>query len=753
MTPRALRRTLLLAGLAASAFVVPATAQQAGQADTAVLEEIVVTAQRREENLQQVPVSVGILGGDKLDAITASGADIRGLSARVPSLNIESSFGRTFPRFYIRGLGNTDFDLNASQPVSLVYDDVVLENPMLKGFPIFDLDRVEVLRGPQGTLFGRNTPAGIVKFDTKKPGDTFEGYGRINYGRFNALNFEGAVGGPLADGVSVRASAMYQRRSDWIDNVRTANDDKDLDGFEEFAARLQLRFEPTEALSVNLVGQYRDLDGAARVFHANSIRPGTNDLVSTPNGLFPGATNLVYGEFDRSKVSQDGLNFSRLEAWNLGATIAYDFGPVTLTSVTAFWNAKSESRGDIDGGFGASFAPPFGPGFIPFWAQTQDNVPDLDQFTQEIRLASNDWSKLGYQVGFFYFNEKLDIESLSYPTPTSTSPDIFVRQRQESKAWGLFGTLSYALTDQLKVTAGLRYNDDKRDFVAVRTLGFLGPLTAARSVDDEVITWDVSATYAANDHVNLYARIARGYRAPSIQGRILFGNDVSTADSEKVMSYEAGVKSTLADGRARLNVSVFYYDMKDLQLTAVGGTANFNRLVNADKVTGYGFEADLEAKPIDNLLFTAGISYNNTEIKDPGLRVQICGAPCTVPGAVGGLVSIDGNPLPQAPKWTLNATARYGVPVGDGEVFVFTDWAYRSKINFFLYESLEFNDKRMLEGGLRIGYQGADARWEVAGFIRNLTNDVSGTSGIDFNNLTVMVNEPRTWGVEASFKF
>ena len=128
----------------------------------------------------------------------SGGADIRGLSGRVPSLNIESSFGRTFPRFYIRGLGNTDFDLNASQPVSLVYDDVVLENPILKGFPAFDVDRIEVLRGPQGTLFGRNTPAGIVKFDTVKPGKG-RNYARISYGTYGTINAEGAVGGQPSD--------------------------------------------------------------------------------------------------------------------------------------------------------------------------------------------------------------------------------------------------------------------------------------------------------------------------------------------------------------------------------------------------------------------------------------------------------------------------------------------------------------------------------------------------------------------------
>ena len=202
-------QTSLIALATACAFAMtatPAFAQATGDTDTPAADatqaaaepsegvgEIVVTATRRSENLQDIPLSVATISDETLAAVNAGGADIRGLSGRVPSLNIESSFGRTFPRFYIRGLGNTDFDLNASQPVSLVYDDVVLENPILKGFPAFDVDRIEVLRGPQGTLFGRNTPAGIVKFDTVKPGQG-RNYARISYGTYGTINAEGAVG-------------------------------------------------------------------------------------------------------------------------------------------------------------------------------------------------------------------------------------------------------------------------------------------------------------------------------------------------------------------------------------------------------------------------------------------------------------------------------------------------------------------------------------------------------------------------------
>jgi iron complex outermembrane receptor protein len=163
--------------------------------DATTLDTITVTATRRAENAQQVPIAVSAIDGEKLDVIRSGADDIRFLAARVPSLNIESSFGRVFPRFYLRGLGNTDFDLNASQPVSLVYDDVVLENVTLKGFPVFDIDRIEVLRGPQGTLFGRNTPAGLVKFDSVRPDFETSGYGRVSYGRFDTVNAEAAVGG------------------------------------------------------------------------------------------------------------------------------------------------------------------------------------------------------------------------------------------------------------------------------------------------------------------------------------------------------------------------------------------------------------------------------------------------------------------------------------------------------------------------------------------------------------------------------
>ena len=202
--------------------------------------------------------------------------------------------------------------------------------------------------------------------------------------------------------------------------------------------------------------------------------------------------------------------------------------------------------------------------------------------------------------------------------------------------------------------------------------------------------------------------------------------------------------------------------MNDQQLTAVGGGANFNTLLNADQTDGQGAELDFEAYITDNFLVTIGASYNDTEIDDPDLGVQVCGSGCTFldpvivpafPPFVPATVSIDGNRLPQSPEVIANLTARWGMPVANGEFYIYTDWAYRSEVNFFLYESAEFEGQDLLEGGLRFGYNWNDGKHEVAVFGRNITDEIEAVGGIDFNNLTGFINEPRRYGVEFRTSF
>jgi iron complex outermembrane recepter protein len=243
------RRRWLRASIAftfAAGFAQPALAQ--GDPPTAAqdddgLNTVYVTANRRTENLQDVPLSAATLEADQVQTIFDAGGDVTALAARVPGLFVESSNGRVAPRFYIRGLGNTDFDLAASQPVSVIMDEVVLENVTLKSFPIFDVDRIEVLRGPQGTLFGRNTPAGIVNISTNRPTDQFDARGSLSIGSHMNVAFDGAVGGPIAQGVSARLSVLLQRRSDFIDNGFTGEEDV-YGGYTDFAIRGQLLLNP-----------------------------------------------------------------------------------------------------------------------------------------------------------------------------------------------------------------------------------------------------------------------------------------------------------------------------------------------------------------------------------------------------------------------------------------------------------------------------------------------------------------------------
>ena len=735
-TNRAMRR-LALPFAVACALSLAAHAQDATRTQ---LEVVTVTAEKRVEDVQEVPESITTIDTEKLDEMKAGGDDIRFISGRVPSLLVESSFGRTFPRFYIRGLGNTDFDLNASQPVSLVYDDVVLENPILKGFPVFDIDQVEVLRGPQGTLFGRNTPAGVVKFDSKKPTDTTDGYVDFSYANLDSAKFEAAIGGALAPGWSARFSFLDLHRDDWVNNTAPGRHDS-FGGYDEQAIRAQLQFKPSDAFTALLNVHGMNYDGSAILFRANIIEPGTDDFV-------PG--------FKRDEISIDGQNFQRIQEAGANLHLTWDFGSMELASITGFDRVHTLSHGDIDGGYGASFAPPYGPGFIPFPSESADGLPFHRQITQEVHLASKETAPLDWIVGVYYFNENIRIDSFDYNTLAGSVQDGYAVQKQMDISSAVFGSLGYEVNDQLKLRGGLRYSRDDKTWVGERFVspiggGAIGPLyespSAARS------TGDLSAVYTANKDLDFYARVATGYRAPSIQGRLLFGDSASVSKVETVTSGEIGVKSRLFDNRATISFDLFDYEMKNQQLTAVGGTTNFAKLVNAKKTDGHGFELDAQAYLTDQLMITAGTSYNFTKIKDPDLYITPCGSGCTVldpeitrDGTT--LALIDGNPLPQAPKWIANVTARYSIPFREGEFFAYTDWAYRSKVSFFLYQSVEFQGKPWVEGGLRFGYAWDGGKRELALFGRNITNKKAITGGIDFDNLTGYVNEPRIYGVQ-----
>jgi iron complex outermembrane receptor protein len=721
------------------------------------VEEIIVTAEKRPEDIQKIPVAVSTLSGTDLSIIMTAGPDIRAISGRVPSLVLESSFGRAFPRFYMRGLGNSDFDLNASQPVSMVVDEVVMENPIVKGMPLFDLDRIEVLRGPQGTLFGRNTPAGVIKFDTKKPSKDFDANFRVSYGTYNNVDVNGGIGGALGETLSARFSVLYQSQSDWVDNKWSGykGDNPALGGYETGALRGQLLWQPSDKFSALLNVHGWHVDGTARIFRANIIKKGSNDLVDG---------------FKQDVVYQDGLNAQLISSLGGLFRFDWDLGGATLTSITGYERLNNMySRGDIDGGYGGEFdGHPGGPGFIPFASESADGIPSLDQVTEELRMASNGKGPFNWLIGVYYFNEIIDIDSFSYNSYVAGNPQNgYATQHQTTDSYALFASLDYKLAEDWSLKLGLRYTNDKKDFEADRPQPlFQPPLThpITRHTSDNNVSWDLSASYQANPNVNWYGRIATGYRGPSIQGRIMFApdfsdgqdpatNGVSVADAETIQSAEIGVKTILADQRLRLNLAAYYFQMHDQQLTAVGGQYNVATLLNADKTDGHGFEADIEWIPSSYVFATFGLSWNPIKLNDPTLTVAKCFA-CTITNPINdaGNVMIDGNPPPFAPEWIFSGVLNFQSDPLNRGFFGSVDWAYSSDKNFFLYESKEFHGDS-LEFGLRLGYGWNQGKYEVALFGRNITDAKIIQGGIDFDNLTGMTNEPRIIGVEFNAKF
>ncbi|AEP30032.1 TonB-dependent receptor [Brumicola nitratireducens] len=719
------------------------------------LEKITVTAQKRSQSIQDVPISIATLSGEQFESIFSGGEDILALAVRVPGLYAESSNGRVAPRFYIRGLGNTDFDLAASQPVSIIMDDVVKENVILKSFPLFDIQQVEVIRGPQGTLFGRNTTAGIIKFDSVKPTEDFDAYGKVSVASFDTVNVEGAVGGGLTDNVAGRFSFLSQQRDDYIDNAFSGEDDV-IGGYDELAWRAQLLFTPVDDLEMLLNIHGRELEGTASIFRANVFSKGSNNLNQNYDRttVFYDA-NLLGNGFDNNPQEYENYGFS--------FKVDYDFNGLTFTSITANEEANGSSLGDVDGGAGSGDTSI--PGFIPFTAVTQDNLDDLEQFTQEFRLASNNTDAFNWQVGAFYYDSSFNVTSIDGFFGATT---VF----HDNKTWAVFGQGTYELSDKLTVTAGLRYTDDEKSLTVgnQNVDGFALVIGAASvqdydpiNVSDDQVGYELSANYKLDDSTSLFARYANGFRAQSIQARdVAFEGAPSVAEAETINSVEFGFKSDLLDNSLRLNAAVFYYTVDDIQFSAIGGGANNTALINADKGSAYGFEIDATYIVDDNLVLTAGYSYNKTKIEDNGLSVFPCGASaafgpnCTVtdPMTNDNRALIDGNPFPQAPETIFNFTARYSVPMGDdGELFAYTDWAFQGKTNLFLYESVEFQTDNNFEAGLRLGYENFAHNYTVALFARNLTDEDNVKGAIDFNNFTGIINEPRVIGIEGKISF
>ena len=703
----------------------------AASAQGIVLDEVIVTAQKREQSLEDVPASVSAISGETVRDLLGAGENLRALTNRVPSLNVESSNGRTQPRFYLRGLGNIDFDNNAAQPVGMVYDEIFLESNVLRSLPVYDVERIEVLAGPQGSLFGRNTNAGLVKIDSVRPSDERNAYMSLAYGDKDTVAFEAATNVEAHDTVDMRASFKYQRRSDWIDNIANGAGN-DFGGFDEYAYRLQFLWDPNDSFTGLFKIHGFHMDGSQpQVFYANGLEVGSKGVRSG---------------FDETKANHNGTAGAELDHYGFVANLEWDLDSFTFTSITGYDSVENFQSTDVDGGIADGCCGVLGQSL--FENATGDGLDDHSQFTQEFRL-STEGDDYFWQGGLYILDEDMTIRNQDFASPSV----VFVDQKTDSFA--LFSQVEFMASDEFSLVLGARFTFDEKDLSVAPGPGSTVP-SQRISEQDDYFSWDVAFTYDVNDDWSFYGRVANASRGPVTIGRFGF---VSSAETETVNSVEFGIKSTLLEGRARWNASVYSYTVDDAQLSATGGAGNINQLLNAEGVDGNGFETDFEILFTDNFLLVANASYNKTEIDDPDLRDDLCGSvPACTPldpivgtrmGPFGPVteVSIDGNSLPRSPEWIYNIMLQYNIPVADGDFYINTDWNYRDDSSLFLFESKEFvADARWL-GGLRIGYR-SDNGMDIALVGRNITDEISVDGGINFNNLTVFVNEPSFWGVE-----
>jgi iron complex outermembrane receptor protein len=539
-----------------------------------------------------------------------------------------------------------------------------------------------------------------------------------------------------------------------------------MGGFDDRNARIQLLYTPTDNFSALLSGHVRDYRGTSTLFLRNALTKGSNQ-----------------SDASRTRVAYDEAmnNPQAYKTYGGSAHLKWDFGGVELTSITAYETTSGYSRGDTDGGSSQFGYNPTGTAACIDCGQSQGQIRDLDQWTQELRLASTGDGPLKWQVGGFYFDSRDTTDfyqrryfltaPFSATNPNTNNPGNWVRLHDVNTSWAVFGQASYKFGDRLTITAGARYTEDRKRTELIKaamtgaTVNF--PATAPRNVKltGKEPSWDISALYQVNPDVSLYARIARGFRGPTIQGRsAVFGAPFTTADSETIMSYEAGFKSQLLDNRLRFNASVFYWKVNDIQLN--GNDSNGNGvLFNADKADAYGAEAELEFRPVPDLFLSLGGSVLHTEIKDSRVYAQACSLNgvlvCTVENPIFTrgtgtgttyFAQINGNPLPNAPKYNLNFNARYDIPVSEsGKFFIATDWNVQGYTSFVLYKTKEFTSNGNFEGGLKVGYSGGNGMWELAAFARNITNEKN-LKGVIENYMAAVYNDPRIIGVSFSGK-
>ena len=726
-----------LQGAVAAALLLAAAGASAQQAASAGLEEIIVTATKKANSINSTAAAISAVTADQLGA--GGIEDISDLATAVPNLSVGDQFGVN--RTFIRGVGMTSIDLGADGAVAFLQDGAMIARPSAQLAGFFDLEQVEVLRGPQGTTYGRGATAGVVNLVTRKPGDTLNGYGRLTVGNFAAKTFEGAVGGPVSDTVGARVAVKWDQRDGYGKNLFTGSQIDDRDAV---AVRAMVAFAPSDDVKATIIADYFKEDDNNYAFHYFGTTATPENGLG--HNLLGGKTIFDYyatrGEApDLRNIYSDQEPINTRDGLGLTALVDFKLGEWDVKSVTAWRDFQRFTRDDLD----VSDVNMFG----------QNNYDeDSNAWSQEFTFSrtAGKWDLLG---GVMYFHEKLfgsvkvPLTNLGLlfgaPANLFNNGNYWQLGTVKTDAYGAFLQGTYPINDKLKVTAGARYNHEKR----AGTGAFIFDAIGANVPTDKGKSWDAvtprfNLEYTTEGGQLWYGSLTRGFKS----GVINVGSQNAVIDPEYVWSIEAGVKGRAAGGNVEYRAAVFNYDYSDLQVGFVGADSVVTT-VNAASARNYGLELELRAKLAEGLtadFYATLLSAKYTDFTTGDYRQSF------------RQVDVSGNYLQNAPTSTAFAGLTYEVPVGSGTLALHAEAAYQGTVYF-----TEFNNADAVQGSYTIGnvsatWTDSGERWSVGGWVKNVGDEFIITNNIItaplYGSIRVgSVAPPRTYGLTVGYKF
>ncbi len=727
-----------------------AVAEETEKTRFMALEEIVVTARKREEGLQNTPISITAVSSEGLEKRQIISMDQ--VSNITPNLTINTSSAFSgssqTPAVFLRGIGQTDFTLNTDPGVGIYVDGVYISRSVGALLDLVDVERVEILRGPQGTLFGRNTIGGSISITSNRPADDLSGNAKVTIGSDNWLILSGNISLPISDNLKAKVTIQNQDRDGYV--TRTADGVK-LGDDNSTSFRGALLWTPTEKLSFYFVGDYttaRENGAPLSLTEVNEAAPfaAIHNIFVAP-GLVPSMGN---GAFYNAQYVTGNLYetagtepvFSDLDVWGLMLTAEYQGDMFDVKTITSYRNLDSKFSRDGDGS--------------PLRINATANIFTYDQFSQEVQFLGRALDdRMNWILGLYYFEESgNDNNTVDFGYVSFRSGGAV-----KNKSYAGFFQTSYDVTDKLSVTGGLRYTDETKKFNPVTFIleqrvplpvppfpPFLNfsngqLLVPEGQVETGVGKWTpmINLAYQWTEGLMTYATFSQGFKSGGFTQRIFPAlAAVPSFNPETVNVYEAGFKYSGLEGRMRLNGSAYYTDYTNLQVTVQIGVAPTTQ--NAAEAEIKGFELEMQLIPVERMQLDLGIGY--IDAKYTALDNQVVG------------ISLDSK-LPGTSEWTLNGALSYVLDMGNsGTITPRLDWSYRSEFFFDANNTMNEDGYHLLNASMMYDY---DDSWRITFFVKNLTNKTYLTHGESILNpagfALVTPSRKREWGLTLSTRF